>query len=186
MSRPLRSRCLWWKRDSCRVSPQGWYRLKPMPPRQRSYVATSQAGLAPACFCLQLSHSSSDRGAFAVAGSHRLDAFTGQERRASVLIRWSDVHVASPEMRPPGWPLSDGPCVMALPRGFVLGTARDQEHPRSPVDWGCTPYRGATLHPPVRWADYWTGARAGLLDDPLGPFLGPIRWHGDQRSRSRS
>lgn len=26
MSRPLRSRCLWWKRDSCRVSPQGRYR----------------------------------------------------------------------------------------------------------------------------------------------------------------
>ena len=27
MSRPLRSRCLWWKRDSCRVSPHGRSRL---------------------------------------------------------------------------------------------------------------------------------------------------------------
>src|SRR5690606_5462735 len=26
MSRPLRSGCLWWKQDSCRVSPQGWCR----------------------------------------------------------------------------------------------------------------------------------------------------------------
>src|SRR5690606_18473677 len=26
MSRPLRSRCLWWKQDSCRVSPHGRWR----------------------------------------------------------------------------------------------------------------------------------------------------------------
>ena len=51
MSRLLRSGYFWWKRDSCRVSPQGRYRLlEPMSPRQKFYVATSGPAYSPARF----------------------------------------------------------------------------------------------------------------------------------------